>query len=114
MAASAKGFSVAGGLAHGGNAFAGKTYLIGEKGPELLTMGSNGFVTPNRGIGGAGSVVIENVIITVLPNATNAQALLDMDANEMREVVAGPIIDALNRLDQQGIRPNANERRREG
>jgi hypothetical protein len=42
------------GLAAGGPARAGETYLIGEKGPELLTMGAGGggFVTPNHELGG--------------------------------------------------------------
>jgi len=44
------------GLAVGGPADAGETYLVGESGPELLTMGSmGGTVTPNAGPAG-GSV----------------------------------------------------------
>ena len=44
------------GLAAGGPADAGETYLVGESGPELLTMGSmGGTVTPNAGPAG-GSV----------------------------------------------------------
>jgi hypothetical protein len=32
---------------------AGGTYLVGEQGPELLTLGSSGgFVTPNHALGG--------------------------------------------------------------
>jgi hypothetical protein len=33
--------------ASGGPVSMGRTYLVGEKGPELLTMAGNGFVTPN-------------------------------------------------------------------
>jgi hypothetical protein len=33
--------------AAGGPVSMGRTYLVGEKGPELLTMAGNGFVTPN-------------------------------------------------------------------
>lgn len=41
------------GLAVGGNADANSSYLIGERGPEVLTMGSqSGRVTPNSQIGG--------------------------------------------------------------
>lgn len=41
-------------LAEGGPANAGQTYLIGEKGPELLHMGNNsGHVTPNNQLGGS-------------------------------------------------------------
>lgn len=50
-----------GGLASGGPAFAGQTYLVGEQGPELLRMGAmSGHVTPNRAIGGIGKVEIHN------------------------------------------------------
>jgi hypothetical protein len=38
---------------HGGPVLPGRTYLVGEKGPEVLTMGSHsGFVTANDKIGG--------------------------------------------------------------
>lgn len=44
--------------ADGGAVAAGKTFLVGEKGPELLRMGSQaGFITPNHALGG-GSVNI--------------------------------------------------------
>jgi TP901 family phage tail tape measure protein len=39
-----------GARAAGGPVSAGKTYLIGEKGPELLTMPGRGYVTPNNKI----------------------------------------------------------------
>lgn len=40
-------------LQHGGPAVAGRTYLVGERGPELLTMGpQSGTVTPNHALGG--------------------------------------------------------------
>ncbi|MEV0902889.1 hypothetical protein [Actinoplanes sp. NPDC049802] len=39
--------------ASGGPVSAGRSYLIGERGPEVLTMGGGGgFITPNREIGG--------------------------------------------------------------
>lgn len=53
--AGALGFSttpVAGARASGGPVFAGNTYLVGERGPELLTMGGAGTVTPNSALGG--------------------------------------------------------------
>ena len=36
----------------------GKTYLVGEKGPELFTPGVSGMVTPNHALGGSTSVVV--------------------------------------------------------
>lgn len=48
-----------GARAEGGPTLPGRTYLVGERGPELLTMGSSpGFVTPMSG--GGMSVHIEN------------------------------------------------------
>ena len=56
----AAGLSIPG-LATGGMASAGGTYLVGERGPELLTMGArSGYVTPNHALGG-GTV---NVTVT--------------------------------------------------
>lgn len=53
--------AVNGGLATGGMARAGGTYLVGERGPELLTMGaSSGFVTPNHALGGSNYSITVN------------------------------------------------------
>lgn len=41
-----------GGRASGGPVMSGKTYLVGEQGPELLTMGGSGHITPNHAMGG--------------------------------------------------------------
>ena len=50
----------------GGPVSAGQTYLVGEKGPELLTMGSNrGFITPNNKIGGGGDNTTNIVNVSV-------------------------------------------------
>lgn len=38
-----------GGRAQGGDVKAGRSYLVGEYGPEVVTMGGNGTVTPNTG-----------------------------------------------------------------
>lgn len=50
------GMSYGGGLASGGPVVPGKTYLVGERGPEFITPRRSGFVHPN-GSGGGGSVV---------------------------------------------------------
>ena len=43
-----------GGRAVGGPVSAGSSYLVGERGPELLTMGArSGTITPNHALGGA-------------------------------------------------------------
>ena len=50
--------------AAGGPVSAGSTYLVGERGPELLTMGGNGYVTPNNAIsGGGGDVYLDGYLV---------------------------------------------------
>lgn len=48
----------------GGSVRAGSSYLVGEEGPELVTMGGNGSVTPNRRLAGAGGGVTINMHIS--------------------------------------------------
>ena len=49
---------ISGARANGGMVSAGKTYQIGERGPELFTPNANGFVTPNGMGGGMSNVQI--------------------------------------------------------
>jgi len=44
--------------ANGGRIPGGKPSLVGEKGPELFTPASSGFVTPNHALGGSTNVVV--------------------------------------------------------
>ena len=50
-------------LADGGTARSGRSYIVGERGPELFTPGVSGMITPNHELGGGGST---NVV--VIPN----------------------------------------------
>jgi phage-related minor tail protein len=61
------GISPAGALASGGTATGGKSYLVGEKGPELFTPGRTGSVTPNNAMGSA------NIVVNVDAANTNVQ-----------------------------------------
>ena len=45
-------------LANGGSAQAGRSYIVGEKGPELFTPSVSGMVTPNSNMGGSTNVVV--------------------------------------------------------
>jgi hypothetical protein len=45
-------------LANGGPAKAGKSYIVGERGPEMFTPGSSGMITPNHALGGSTNVVV--------------------------------------------------------
>lgn len=61
------------GRASGGPVKAGTSYVVGEQGPEILTMGrQSGFVTPNDRIGGTAAAVYN---ITV-----NGMVAADLDA----------------------------------
>jgi len=54
--------SPGGGLAEGGPAFGGTTYLVGEEGPELFTPNRNGYIIPNDELfSGEGRTIIVNV-----------------------------------------------------
>ena len=47
----------------GGQISAGKTHLVGERGPELFTPTSSGNITPNRNLGGAGGDTVINMTL---------------------------------------------------
>jgi TP901 family phage tail tape measure protein len=49
-----------GGKATGGPVAAGKTFLVGEKGPELFSPGASGNITPNNKLGGEVKVTVNN------------------------------------------------------
>ena len=51
--------AIFGGLLHaGGPAKGGKSYIVGEKGPEMFTPGVSGMVTPNNALGGSTNIVV--------------------------------------------------------
>jgi len=56
------------------------------------------------------AVHIASLQVSVLPNATSAQALLDIPDTQMREIVARKILRAIDDLDRQGIRQRSIER----
>ena len=61
------------GRASGGLVTSGTTYLVGEKGPELLTMGAqSGVITPNSALGGAGGNTTVIIYTNADPNSTKA------------------------------------------
>ena len=58
-----------GGRATGGTVMSGTSYLVGEKGPEIFTPGSSGFITPNSQMGG-NTVINLNVSGAIDPEGT--------------------------------------------
>jgi hypothetical protein len=47
---------VAGGRAAGGPVSAGRSYMVGEQGPEIVRFGRDGMVTPNHALRGGGDI----------------------------------------------------------
>lgn len=61
------------GRALGGQVRAGESYVVGERGPEVLTMGTGGRITPNEALGGGGQKVVNrtaNVSFNIQANDT--------------------------------------------
>lgn len=55
--------------ASGGPVVPGRRYLVGERGPEYVTFGSRGYVTPNKDVGGSSRAARVTVIPSPLFNA---------------------------------------------
>jgi predicted PurR-regulated permease PerM len=50
--------------AAGGPVIAGRSYMVGEKGPEILTMsGSNGNITPSHNSGSGGDTYVAQIVV---------------------------------------------------
>ena len=45
-------------MAAGGPVRGGKSYMVGERGPEMFTPGVSGMITPNHALGGSTSIVV--------------------------------------------------------
>ncbi|MGW3619488.1 hypothetical protein [Micromonospora arida] len=77
--------------AHGGPVAAGTSYLVGEKGPEILTMGaSSGYVTPNHRLSSGGGDTHVTVIIDGRAlDSSVVRVMSDRDRGLKRRVLAG-------------------------
>lgn len=81
-----EGINFGGPRAGGGSVSAGTAYLVGEKGPEILRMGSQGgHITPNDKISGGGS---SSVTLNVINNGPPVKA-----TQSQRETSQGSVID---------------------
>lgn len=104
--AGSKGEQLAGARADGGPVTFGKTYLVGERGPELFTPNASGGITSNEDLmrgGRGGGVTIENMTVRILENVTDGGSLIGMDPNDLKEKYAVPLIDAFDDLAKQGV-----------
>jgi len=64
------GFLTGGLLAEGGRAAGGKSFIVGEKGPELFVPRSTGTVIPNNKLGGGGNT---SVVVNVDASGSDVQ-----------------------------------------
>jgi hypothetical protein len=90
--------SVAGGFlnyggarAGGGNTDGGKTYLVGEEGPELFTPGASGNITPNSklaGLSGSGSGTTYSFTYNIPAGVSRADLMPILKAQEQHTIAA--------------------------
>jgi len=98
-----------GGKERGGRVSAGGAFVVGERGPELLQMGSKGgTVIPNSQLGGGGGDGITNVITVNVDASGSAVEGSDAQANDFGNVLASAIQAALvNEKRAGGLLSNA-------
>lgn len=74
--------------AAGGPISRGGTYIVGERGPELITANRNGYVNPAGSIGGAGSVEVSvNAPITITGATADPQQLAAEITRQLRDQI---------------------------
>ena len=93
------GTAIAGGRALGGQVRGGESYLVGERGPELLTMGSSGRIATNenlkKAVGSEGGQAQTNVSVNFSIQA-NDTAGFDQLLNSRRGQIISMINQAVN------------------
>jgi len=85
------------GRERGGGVMSGRSYLVGEAGPEIFNPGSNGNITPNNQLGGSQEVTVNFNI-----NAVDA-ASFDSLLSERRDTIVGVINQALNERGRRSL-----------
>ena len=91
------------GRALGGQVRAGESYVVGERGPEVLTMGSGGRITPNEALKGGGGQVVSktaNVSFTIQANDTSG---FDQLLSSRRGQIISMINQAMNDQGKQAL-----------
>ena len=92
-----EGMQIAGARAMGGPVVAGSTYLVGERGPELLTMGrADGYVTPNNALGGTANVTI-NQHFSITGVAADLTENMKLIAKQAGNETQAYILNSMNR-----------------
>lgn len=74
--------------ASGGPVRAGRPYLVGERGPELITPSRSGFVHPNGSFGGAqGGITVSPVFNMTFTGKTDSEDVVDQIRRVLRDEV---------------------------
>lgn len=76
-----------GARAMGGPVAGGKTYLVGERGPELFTAGRSGYITPNNKMGAAQRPMVVQIVAD--EGATFVPRVAGISGNVSVETVRG-------------------------
>mgnify|MGYP002624070447 CR=1 FL=1 len=83
------------GRALGGQVRAGESYVVGERGPEILTMGTGGRITPNEAIRGGSQTVNKTANVSFNISANDAEGFDDL-LNRRRGLIMSIVNEALN------------------
>jgi len=92
------GFLSGGKLAEGGRAAGGKSFIVGEKGPELFVPRSTGTVIPNNKLGGGGNT---SVVVNVDASGSDVQGD-DAAAKELGSLISIAVQGELLRQQRPG------------
>jgi len=90
------------GRAVGGQVRAGESYVVGERGPEVLTMGTGGRVIPNDKIGGQQQVVNKTANISFNINTVDARGF-DSLLQSRRGQIINMVNTAMNDKGRRGV-----------
>jgi len=90
------------GRAVGGQVRAGESYVVGERGPEVLTMGTGGRVIPNDKLGGSQQVVNRTANISFNINTVDARGF-DSLLQSRRGQIINMVNTAMNDKGRRGV-----------
>lgn len=78
-----------GARANGGHVDLGKSYLVGERGPELFTPSSAGNITPNNELGGTQEITVNIPVVLEGKTVTNIVSRIQLDSTRGRARAVG-------------------------
>ena len=80
--------------AAGGPVSGGKSYLVGERGPELFTPGTSGHITPNHALGGG---VVQNITVDARGATVDAIRAIPAAMAEAKRQAVDEVADLIRR-----------------